>query len=77
MRAKVEGLLETNEKTFKEFAALLNPQQQEEIRGFLQSARSALKTENADLEPALEKLSRASQILTEIALYDPNSLGVT
>ena len=72
VQARVEGLLESNEKTFKEFGELLEAEQRDEVRQILTETRRSLQNPsvNAATE-ALEKLGEASQILSEVILFRP------
>ncbi len=71
-RSKLEGLLETNQKTFKEFHSVLAEEQIEKIEGIFLACQKAIKDEDSEaIAEAQEQLSKASRILTEAALFDP------
>jgi molecular chaperone DnaK len=75
-KAKLEGLLQSNQKTYREFSELLPPEQQEEIKTAFEECRTALATEDPDqLNAAIERLGEVARVLTEVALFDPNSAG--
>src|SRR5437867_3691922 len=78
IQARLEGLLESSEKTFAEFGALLDEDKQRTVKKVLQSARSSLTSANVpEISLNLEKLGEVSQILTEVILYDPTKLSRT
>jgi len=73
LKARLEGMTTSNEKTFREFATLLSEAQQQGIEAILKQAKTALTTDDADVvQAALEQLSEVSRTLAEVALYDPN-----
>jgi molecular chaperone DnaK len=75
-KSKLEGLLDSSEKTFAEFGALLDPDKREETQRVLNESRALLGSDDVDeLWLALERVRAAAQTLTEVALYDPSSLG--
>ncbi len=75
LKARLEGLLASNEKTFREFADLLTPQQQEESQQVFAEGKAALATDDtAVIQNALDRLGGVSKTLTEVALYDPNAI---
>ncbi|MFQ5669834.1 MAG: molecular chaperone DnaK [Acidobacteriota bacterium] len=72
--ARLEGLLETNVKTFSEFGSMLDKEKQEYVRGVLDNARRAVAGQSiSEATQVLEKLGEISQILTDVMLYDPNT----
>ncbi|MFN7965230.1 MAG: molecular chaperone DnaK [Acidobacteriota bacterium] len=72
-KAKLEGLLQANDKTFKEFRELLSPAQQKEIEETFAGCKAAMVTEDlAQIQGALDSLAGVSRMLTEVALYDPS-----
>jgi molecular chaperone DnaK len=74
-RARLEGLVDSNQKTFNEFGSMLAPDQQTEVRRILDDARSALESGNAsECTEALEKIAEMGKILSEVILYDPGSM---
>jgi molecular chaperone DnaK len=76
VRARLEGLVESNLKTFTEFGSMLPPDQQSTVRKILDNARRALDTGNApDISQSLERIAEVGQILSAVILYDPGSLG--
>ena len=77
-RARLEGLVESNEKTFNEFGSMLAPDQQSEVRTILEDAKKALDSGSAtECTEALEKIAEMGKILSEVILYDPGTLSPT
>ena len=75
-RSRLEGLVESNQKTFNEFGSMLPQDQQVEARRILDDARNALESGNAgECTEALEKIADMGRILSEVILYDPGSLS--
>jgi molecular chaperone DnaK len=78
IQARLEGLLESSERTFAEFGALLDEEKQRTVKKALQTARSSLMSENVpEISAHLDRLGEVSQILTEVILYDPTKLNAT
>ena len=76
VRSRLEGLVESNQKTFSEFGSMLAEDKQLEVRRILDNARKALDTGSmAECTEALEKIAEVGQILSEVILYDPSSLS--
>jgi len=75
-RARVEGLLQSIEKTFNEFGNLLEEAKRSEVHEVLISSRKMLQSQSAkDLTESMGKLGEASQILSEVILYKPAAAG--
>jgi molecular chaperone DnaK len=75
-KARLEGLVDSNQKTFNEFGSMLPQDQQVEARRILDDARNALESGNAgECTEALEKIADMGRILSEVILYDPGSLS--
>jgi molecular chaperone DnaK len=73
-RARLEGLVDSNQKTFNEFGSMLAPDQQREARHILDAARKALESGSAsECTEALEKIAEMGRILSEVILYDPGT----
>jgi molecular chaperone DnaK len=74
LTTRIEGLLETNIKTFSEFGEMLDKEKQEYVRDVLDSSRRAVAGNSvSEATQVLEKLGEVSQILTDVMLYDPNT----
>ncbi|PYS94940.1 MAG: molecular chaperone DnaK, partial [Acidobacteria bacterium] len=73
IQARLEGLLESNMKSFAEFGSLLAEDKRATVKKILDGARKALASANiSECAESLEKLGEASQILTEVILYHPS-----
>jgi len=72
IQARLEGLLESNMKSFAEFGSLLDEEKRSTVKKILEGARKALASASiSECTASLEKLGEASQILTEVILYHP------
>jgi molecular chaperone DnaK len=77
-RARLEGLVDSNQKTFNEFGSMLAAEQQSEARKILEDAKKALESGSASqCTEALEKIAEMGRILSEVILYDPGSFSST
>ena len=75
-KARLEGLVESNQKTFSEFGSMLEADAQKKVRRILDDARKALDSGSAEqCTEALEKLADVGAILSEVILYDPGSFS--
>jgi len=73
-RSRLEGLVDSNQKTFSEFGSMLDAEQQRTVRKILEGAKAALDSGNAaECTEALEKIATVGAILSEVILYDPGS----
>ncbi len=73
IQARLEGLLESNERTFAEFGKNLDEAKRKMVQRILENARHTLEGSSlSESTKSLEKLAEASQILTEVILYDPS-----
>ncbi len=73
IQARLEGLLESNMKSFAEFGSLLDEDKRSTVKKILEGARKALASASiSECTASLEKLGEASQILTEVILYHPS-----
>jgi molecular chaperone DnaK len=65
VRTRLEGLVESNQKTFAEFGAMLPPDQQVNVRKILDTARRALESGSAaECTATLERIGDVSRILS-------------
>jgi molecular chaperone DnaK len=75
-RARLEGLVESNQKTFSEFGSMLPAEQQQQVRRILDAAKRALDSGSAtECTEALEKIAEIGRILSEVILYDPGAFS--
>lgn len=73
LKMKLERLLESSEKTFKEFGTLLQEDKQREVEEVLVKAQRNLGSENLSrLQESMEQLSGISRALSEVILYTPS-----
>ncbi len=73
IQARLEGLLESNMKSFAEFGSLLDEEKRNTVKKILEGARKALASASvSECTASLEKLAEASEILTEVILYHPS-----
>ncbi|MEJ2367344.1 MAG: molecular chaperone DnaK [Acidobacteriota bacterium] len=76
LKMKVERLLENNEKTFQEFGQLLDKESRDKVEVALRKAHKDLSAESASrIQEALASLTDVSRILSEVILFDPQSMG--
>jgi len=74
IQARLEGLLESNMRSFAEFGSLLDEEKRDTVKKIIDGARKALASASiSECTASLEKLAEASQILTEVILYHPNA----
>jgi len=72
LRNRLEGLLYTNERVFKEFGNLLEEPARQEVDEAIQRSRRALDAEDAGvLQGAITDVQLAARQLTEVMLIDP------
>jgi molecular chaperone DnaK len=75
LRNRLEGLLYTNERVFKEFGKALDPPTQEEVKEVLARGRRLLESEDtAVLQEAINSVQMAARHLTSVMLMDPTQL---
>ena len=75
-RARLEGLVDSNQKTYNEFGAMLTPEKQAEARSIMEDAKRALESGSAsNCTEALEKIAEMGKILSEVILYDPGTFS--
>ncbi|MBZ5589583.1 MAG: molecular chaperone DnaK [Acidobacteriia bacterium] len=75
LRNKLEGLLYTNERVFKEFGSMLDGPIAEKVKGGLEHGRRVLDAEDTTvLQEAIDAVQIAARHLTEVMLTDPTRL---
>ena len=73
-KGRLEGLVDSSQKSFGEFGSMLSPEQQSSVRKILDAARKALAGGSvAECTQSLERIAEVGQILSEVILYDPGS----
>ena len=72
LQNKLEGMIYTNEKVFREFGKLLKDDERDRVQNVISNARNALAfEEKTRLNEAIFDLQGASRILTSVMLYNP------
>ncbi len=72
LRNRLEGLLYTNERVFKEFGTLLDANASQEVKDALERGRSLLASEDgAVLQQGINAVNEAARHLTQVMLMDP------
>ena len=72
LRMKLEHLLESNQKAFRQFSALLSEEARKQIERAIQKAQKDISSESSSsLSEALQNLTEASRALSEVILYAP------
>ncbi len=74
IQQRLEGLLDSNEKTFAEFGSLLEEAKRKMVQRALAEARRAMSGKSvSECTECLEKLQEVSKTLTDVILYNPSS----
>lgn len=72
LRMKLERLLESNQKAFTQFKALLGDQARKDVEEAIKKAQKDLSSESSSsLSEALNNLTEASRALSDVILYAP------
>jgi molecular chaperone DnaK len=72
LQNKLEGMIYTNDKVFKEFGKLLSEQDRERVLKILTRAKEQVSSEDKQhINDAIFELQSASRILTSVMLYNP------
>jgi molecular chaperone DnaK len=72
LQNKLEGMIYTNDKVFREFGKLLNDEDRDKVQKVITKAKeSAASEEKQKLNDAIFDLQAASRILTSVMLYNP------
>ncbi|HXI01622.1 MAG TPA: molecular chaperone DnaK [Candidatus Saccharimonadales bacterium] len=76
IQQRLEGLLDSNEKTFAEFGSLLEEAKRKSVQRTLADARRTLGGSSvSECTECLEKLQEVSKILTDVILYNPSAMS--
>jgi molecular chaperone DnaK len=76
LQNKLEGMIYTNEKVFREFGKLLTDDDRDKVQKMLSKAKEAVASEGKQtLNDAIFELQSASRILTSVMLYNPVKAG--
>jgi len=77
LQNKLEGMIYTNEKVFREFGKLLNDADRDKVQKLINKSKEAVVSESkSQLNEAIMDLQGASRILTGVMLYNPTKAGV-
>jgi molecular chaperone DnaK len=77
LQNKLEGMIYTNEKVFREFGKLLTEDDRGKVEKVINRAKeAAVGEEKSKLNEAILDLQSASRILTSVMLYNPMKMGV-
>jgi molecular chaperone DnaK len=72
---KLEGMIYTNEKVFKEFGKLLSDEDRNRVQKIINSAKEAAASEDKQvLNDTIYELQNASRLLTTVMLYNPSKM---
>ena len=75
---KLDGMIYTNEKVFREFGKLLNDDDREKVAAVIARAKELVAAEEKSrLNDAIFELQQASRILTSVMLYNPMKMGAS
>ena len=78
LQNKLEGLIYTNEKVFKEFGKLLNEDDRARVQKIITRAKEAANAEDKQpINDAVFELQAASRILTSVMLYNPLKISAS
>jgi molecular chaperone DnaK len=76
LQNKLEGMIYTNEKVFREFGKLLNEGDRERVSNIIAKAKESATAEHKQtLQDAIFELQGASRVLTSVMLYNPMKMG--
>src|SRR5947209_10877504 len=77
LQNKLEGMIYTNEKVFREFGKLLNDEDRDKVQNIINHSKDSVAAEEKSrLIDAIFELQNASRILTSVMLYNPMKMGV-
>ena len=72
LQNKLEGMIYTNEKVYREFGKLLNEKDQKTVTDAILKAKDMVAAEEKSrINEAITELQVASRVLTEVMLYNP------
>jgi molecular chaperone DnaK (HSP70) len=78
LQNKLEGMIYTNEKVFREFGKLLNDEERDKVQKIItRSKECAAAEEKQRLNDAIFELQGASRILTSVMLYNPMKVSAS
>src|SRR5438094_4355051 len=78
LQNKLEGMIYTNDKVFREFGKLLSDSDRDKVGAVIARAKELVAAEEKQrLHDAIFELQAASRILTGVMLYNPMKLGAS
>jgi molecular chaperone DnaK len=78
LQNKLEGMIYTNDKVFKEFGKLLSEGDRDRVQKMIVKAREAAASEDKQkINDAIFDLQGASRILTSVMLYNPMKMSTS
>jgi molecular chaperone DnaK len=76
LQNKLEGMIYTNEKVFREFGKLLSDTDRDKVAAVIAKAKELVAAEEKGrLNDAIYELQAAARILTSVMLYNPMKMG--
>jgi molecular chaperone DnaK len=76
MQNKLEGMIYTNDKVFREFGKLLKDDERDKVQRIIGRAKEAVNSDHKQsLNDAIFELQAASRILTSVMLYNPMKMS--
>jgi molecular chaperone DnaK len=76
LQNKLEGMIYTNDKVFKEFGKLLSEGDRERVLKMITRAKEAVNSDDKQpINDAIYELQGAARILTSVMLYNPMRMG--
>jgi molecular chaperone DnaK len=76
LQNKLEGMIYTNDKVFREFGKLLNDTDRDKVGAVIARAKEMVAAEEKQrLNDAIFELQAAARILTSVMLYNPMKMG--
>jgi molecular chaperone DnaK len=73
---KLDGMIYTNEKVFREFGKLLKDEERDRVQKIITRSKESVGAENKQkLNDAIFELQAASRILTSVMLYNPMKMS--
>ncbi|HWW60582.1 MAG TPA: Hsp70 family protein, partial [Thermoanaerobaculia bacterium] len=76
MQNKLEGMIYTNDKVFREFGKLLKDDERDKVQRIIGRAKESVNSDQKQaLNDAIFELQAASRILTSVMLYNPMKMS--
>jgi chaperone protein DnaK len=77
LQNKLEGMVYTNDKVFREFGKMLNEEDRDKVQKCISKAKESVASEEKQrLNDTIFDLQTASRILTSVMLYNPMKMNV-